>query len=272
MTDVEKYRARRSRRMAERKKRMDDEAEERNVNNGGGKGRGHGNTKLPYGLCKRYGINVEKGWQPRDAWDALASKGVTPEGEFGKLSGKQTTLKTKLGTYKNTRVEKFGDKYIIKGDMQPTGKEGYGSKGEKDVQIASYASKKEMFARLREHGISSVKDPDTGKTVNPMKMDLPKVVAQKDDRRYTELVMGMRRSKYGKPFDRKGYTLFAKDFEGKKVQMGVFDSPKEAREYAEKRLKCKKEDLKETKDYKEFVRPTIEEKMRPHDSLLLGRS
>ena len=257
MTDVERYRVRRARRMA--KRRMDDESEETNANNGGRKSGGHGNTKLPYGLCKRYGINVEKGWQPRDAWEALASKGVTPKGEFEKLSGKQTTLKTKLGTYKNTRVEKFGDKYVIKGDMQPTGKEGYGSKGEKDVHIASYGSKKEMFARLREHGISSVKDPDTGKIVNPMKMDLPKVVAQKGDRRYADLVMGIRANKYGKPFDRKGFTLFAKDFDGKKVQMGVFDSPKDARDFAEKTLKCKKEDLRETKEYKEKVRPMIAE-------------
>ena len=260
MTDVEKYRARRSRRIAERKKRMDDEEEANNGgNNGGKKSGGHGNTRLPYGLCRRYGIEIEKGWQPRDAWEALSGKGVTPEEEFGKRSGKKTTFKTKLATYKNTRVEKFGDKYIIKGDMQPTGKEGYGSRGEKNVQIASYASKKEMFARLREHGISSVKDPDTGKTVNPMKMDLPRAVAQKGDRRYVDLIMGIRANKYGRPFERRGFTLFAKDFEGKKVQMGVFDSPKEARDYAERYLKCKKEDLRETREYKEKVRPMIAE-------------
>ena len=257
MTDVERYKIRRSRRIAARK-RMDDEEEGNNANNGGGKVN-HGNTKLPYGLCRRHGIEIQKGWQPRDAWNALADKGITPQGEFSKRGAKQTTLKTKLATYKNTKVEKYGDKYVIRGDMQPTGKSGYGSKEEKNVSIASYTNKKEMFARLKEHGISSVKDPDTGETVNPMKMELPKVVAQKGDRRYTDLVLGIRANKYGKPYDRKGFTLFAKDFDGKKVSMGVFDSPKEAVDYASGDLKCKKEDLRETRDYKQVVRPMIAE-------------
>ena len=258
MNDIEKYRMRRSRRLAARK-RMDDEEESNKPNNGGGNG-GHGNTKLPYGLCHRYGIEIGKGWQPRDAWDALAEKGVTPGDEFAKRGSKQTTLKTKLGTYKNTRVEKSGDKYLIKGDMQPTGKEGYGSKGVDNVQIAAYTNKKEMFARLKEHGITSVVDPDTGEKVNPMKMDLPKVVAKKGDRLYTDLVLGIRSSKYGDPYEKKGFTLVAKDFDGKKVTMGTFDSPKQARDFAVDKLKCKKEDLRETKDYKERVRPKIAEK------------
>lgn len=255
MTDVERFRLRRSRRLAARE-RMDDEEE--NANNGGKKG-GHGNTKLPYGLCHKYGIEIQKGWQPRDAWDALAEKGVTPGDEFAKRGSKQTTIETKLGTYKNTRVEKYGNRYLIKGDMQPTGKEGYGSKGVDNVQIAAYTNKKEMFARLKEHGITSVVDPDTGEKVNPMKMDLPKVVAQKGDSRYTDLVLGIRSNKYGVPFERKGFTLVAKDFDGKKVAMGTFDSPKQARDYAMEKLKCKKEDIRETRDYKEKVRPKIAE-------------
>lgn len=261
MTDVERFRIRRSKRLAEKRSRADADEEEANNggNNRGNSGGGHGNTRLPYGLCKRYGIEIGKGWQPRDAWDALAGKGVTPSEEFAKRGAKQTTLKTGLATYKNTRVEKFGSQYIIRGDMQPTEKSGFGSKETKGVQIASYANKKEMFARLKEHGITSVKDPDTGETVNPMKMDLPKVVAQKGDRRYTGLVIGIRASKSGRPYDRKGFTLFAKDFDGKKVQMGTFDSPKEAFDYATGKLKCKKSDLKETRDYKKVVRPMIAE-------------
>lgn len=37
--------------------------------------RGHGNTKLPFGLCRREGIEVGKDWSPRDAWEALVKKG-----------------------------------------------------------------------------------------------------------------------------------------------------------------------------------------------------
>ena len=62
---VEDYRERRDRRMLQR--RIDAEEEER-------KG-GHGNTRIPFGLCKREGISVQNGWTPRDAWSALAGKG-----------------------------------------------------------------------------------------------------------------------------------------------------------------------------------------------------
>ena len=40
----------------------------------------HGNTSLPFGLCKRYGIPLPKDATPRQAWDALKEKhGITPE-------------------------------------------------------------------------------------------------------------------------------------------------------------------------------------------------
>ena len=46
---------------------------------------GHGNTRLPYGLCEKYGIEVQKGWTPKDAWGALAGKGVSAAEEYKKL-------------------------------------------------------------------------------------------------------------------------------------------------------------------------------------------
>jgi hypothetical protein len=33
-----------------------------------------GNTRLPYGLCKKYGIRILDGWRPRDCWAALEEK------------------------------------------------------------------------------------------------------------------------------------------------------------------------------------------------------
>ena len=45
----------------------------------------HGNTKLPYGLCEKYGIEVKSGWTPREAWEALAGKGVSAAEEYRKL-------------------------------------------------------------------------------------------------------------------------------------------------------------------------------------------
>lgn len=50
MDAVEKYRRRRDKRLAARGIRFDDDDE----NNGGSsKGGGHGNTKIPFGLCQR---------------------------------------------------------------------------------------------------------------------------------------------------------------------------------------------------------------------------
>lgn len=66
---VDKYRMRRDARL---KGRLDDDEEE----NGGGS-KGHGNTKIPFGLCQREGIKIESGWGPKDAWDALAGKGYS---------------------------------------------------------------------------------------------------------------------------------------------------------------------------------------------------
>ena len=39
--------------------------------------------KLPYGLCKKYGIELPEGATPRDAWNALKDKkGITPESAY----------------------------------------------------------------------------------------------------------------------------------------------------------------------------------------------
>lgn len=76
---VEQYRIRREARLHGR---MDADGDEEN--NGGGK-RGHGNTRLPFGLCQRFGIQIGKDWGPSEAWDALADKGITPKGAFDRL-------------------------------------------------------------------------------------------------------------------------------------------------------------------------------------------
>lgn len=57
----------------------------------------HGNTGLPFGLCKKYGIELPKGATPRMAWNALKDrKGVFPpwtkagqnSGEYSEEEGK----------------------------------------------------------------------------------------------------------------------------------------------------------------------------------------
>ena len=61
----------------------EDRSEERSErsNERGGQG-----THLPYGLCKKYGINLPETATPRQAWSALKKMGVTPEETYKSLS------------------------------------------------------------------------------------------------------------------------------------------------------------------------------------------
>ena len=51
-----------------------------------------GNTGLPFGLCKKYGIETQKNWTPRDAWNALKGElGIDPEDVYKELDKEKTT-------------------------------------------------------------------------------------------------------------------------------------------------------------------------------------
>lgn len=72
---VKEYRKRRAERLAAR---MDDDGDEENTPIPKKSGGGHGNTKIPFGLCQREGIEIQPGWTPQDAWEALEGKGYNP--------------------------------------------------------------------------------------------------------------------------------------------------------------------------------------------------
>ncbi len=61
--------------------RFDDEEERGNQEQKGG----HGNTRLPFGLCKKFGIDLPEGAKPHDAWEALKGKGITPDEAYTEL-------------------------------------------------------------------------------------------------------------------------------------------------------------------------------------------
>ena len=61
-----------------------DEPERRERREEGNKEGGQG-THLPYGLCKKYGINLPKNATPKQAWAALKHMGVTPEETYESL-------------------------------------------------------------------------------------------------------------------------------------------------------------------------------------------
>ena len=211
-----------------------------------------GNTRLPFGLCQREGIEIGEDWSPQDAWEALAGKGISPEGEYAKLNGRKTTLKSSSGAeYSNLKADKFRDRYILRGDFDDY-EFGGGKKRTTGAKIAEFISKDEMMAYLQEKGVNHFKDPDTGETVNPIEMKLPKTVAKKGERRYTDLVLGLVRDRSG-PFSGAGFTLTGKDFLGRKDKVGTFKSVEVAKKYAEEKLGCKPGDLRQTRDIKAFI-------------------
>ncbi|MCD8201925.1 MAG: hypothetical protein LUD47_07665 [Clostridia bacterium] len=55
--------------------------------------KGHGgNTRIPFGLCKRFNIDLPEGASPKDAWDALEGKGINSKAVYQYLE-KNGTVK-----------------------------------------------------------------------------------------------------------------------------------------------------------------------------------
>ena len=88
--------------MAEEKEDTREEIEEIN----------HGNTRLPFGLCKRYGIALPDKATPRDAWNALKGKyGITPQDVYNELKkdSKKGDSKEKNSKGRNVQLENIGN-------------------------------------------------------------------------------------------------------------------------------------------------------------------
>lgn len=89
---VKEYRKRRAERLAARMDADGDDDSAPAPKKGGG---GHGNTKLPFGLCQREGIDIQPGWTPQDAWKALEGKGYSAGEAYKEL--KETGKVSKKG-------------------------------------------------------------------------------------------------------------------------------------------------------------------------------
>ena len=96
------YRERRDQRWIAR---MDAEEDENQNNVGGGSG-GHGNTKIPFGLCQREGINVDPKWTPKDAWKALEGKGYSAGEVYKELKKTGKAGKPAKAKKPATKIEK----------------------------------------------------------------------------------------------------------------------------------------------------------------------
>ena len=98
------YRERREQRWIARMDAEDDEGNEGNKAPSKG---GHGNTRIPFGLGQREGIEVDPDWTPRDAWEALAGKGYSAGDVYREL---RTTGKIEKRTPKEPEKPKLDKK------------------------------------------------------------------------------------------------------------------------------------------------------------------
>ena len=218
----------------------DGDEEQQNNRRGGPRdsGGGHGNTKLPFGLCLKYGIEIGADWTPKDAWEALAGKGITPGEIYKKLkTGEELGPDVAPEPPKKEPVKTIdmGEKYFMSGlkarkgwgyrGATPWVLEGTAEwkdtvpeedrKGYRSSWLGKFATLTDMYHYLKKHGIEEFEDPETGEIVNPSEMDLPKMVYTDGERGYSALTLGMKKDRYA---------ITGTDFEGKKKAVEDFST------------------------------------------------
>lgn len=200
MTNVEKFRIKRNRRLQSRGLpifRLDaGSIHNNNTNNGGGgddsgggKEGGHGNTRLPYGIAKSMGLDTT-GMTPSEVWDMLKGKGISPEEEYKKLEergkggGTEPTPepapeppkppKTDFTTEDGHTIDdlEIGEssswRAILKYSLS-----GMGSDGSRHSSMYA-ATKDDLLYMLKTAGVTSVKIG--GETINPQEKDYPEAL------------------------------------------------------------------------------------------------
>jgi len=202
----------------------------------------HGNTKLPFGLCKRYGIDVGNDWTPRDAWAALSDKGITPEGAYKRLrAGEEIVPDDVPKPPKDPAKTVDKGKYQIK-DIKA--RRGWGERGtrpwilegtpewkdgvpeeEKTGFMTTYCGPRfvtltDAYIFLKRAGVEEFEDPETGELVNPTQMDLPEPVYEDTGHGYSAMTIGMKKDRYA---------IYGTDFDGKKVLISEAGSLGEAK-------------------------------------------
>lgn len=213
-----------------------DAPEEQQQNNRGEESGGHGNTRLPFGLCKRFGIEIQKGWTPSDAWAALAGKGITASDAYARLKkGEDPGVPTdgegielpkepkKTFTSHGKEYSELTGKKLTWARSNPWKLEAVDESGGRFYR--SFATKSDMFQYLKEKGVEEFKDPETGEMVNPLAMELPKAVlgtGAYPQKYYKGVTIGLRKGKY---------TVIGTGLEDKKETMREFSSLADAEKY-----------------------------------------
>ena len=213
---------------------------------GSGGGGGHGNTRLPFGLCKRFGIEIEKGWGPSDAWAALAGKGITPAGAYTRLKqGKDPAKPIRGGESPKPKEPKktftsHGKEYSdLKGKYLRWSTDPYKleATGEDGRFYRAFQTKSDLMQFLKEKGVEEFSDPETGEVVNPVEMELPRAVMGVGiypQRYFSGVTIGLRKGRYA---------VIGTGLEGKKETLRDFRSLSQAEKYLEE-YGVAKEDVK----------------------------
>ena len=242
------------RRVARMLSRFDADGDEEGQNNKNRqpKGSSHGNTRLPFGLCIRFGIAIEPDWTPKDAWAALAGKGITAEGAYARLKRGEDpgTPDTPEGaeappeepetppeppkepkrtvTIRGKEYGKLAASYASWDKKQP-----WRLRAETEDETAShweryagvgFRTKQDMLMYLKEQGVEEFADPDTGELLNPAEMEMPEVLMKSSDGYgyYKDLSIGVRDGRY---------TIFGTDLDGKKWKEKDFPTLARAMEW-----------------------------------------
>ena len=237
--------------------RMDaPEGEEEEQQNSGRRGRrgggeGHGNTRLPFGLCQRFGIEIGKEWGPREAWEALAGKGITADGAYARLKkgedpgtpeegGDKSTEEAKVEeekveeepiapkepktaiTYKDKEYSGLSTMHSPWSSWTPYRVEGKSEDG--DRFWMGFRTRGDLMWYLKEQGVEEINDPETGELLNPAGMELPERVMKDPvtDGWMSEISLGLRDGRY---------TIFGVDMDGKKRKLRDFPSKAMAMDY-----------------------------------------
>lgn len=216
---------------------MDAPGDERqnNQNGGSGGGGGHGNTRLPFGLCKRFGIDIDPAWKPSDAWAALAGKGITASGAYARLKQGKDPGKPFKGAEpekpkepKKSFISRGIEFKDLKGDYYRFSHDPYkltGTSEDGDIFRRSFPTKTDLFRYLKDKGVEEFSDPETGEVVNPAEMDTPEALfgtGSYPQKYFKEATIGLRKGRY---------TIIGTGMEGKKETLKDFRTMAEAQEY-----------------------------------------
>lgn len=156
MDAVEKYRLNRIKRLEQKygkyhgpRVRFDDDDDK---NNGGGsKGGGHGNTKIPFGLCQREGIDINPDWTPKDAWNALSGKGYSAADVYkelkstGKVAKRDVKITFTPYVPEKPKMDKKQAEQVVK-DYKARGKQLKSLQKERDALDKEYTDAKHGFS------------------------------------------------------------------------------------------------------------------------------